>query len=132
MIFGFLFAEILSWYVVVEAFGFLRAIAAYFIIAFVGIIFLQTQGFRTVMDLARHQSVPVTLLTTATRIGAAILMIVPGFFSSCLAVLLLIPLTRDLIIKSLKQKFRGRFTVVNGFPTQPPPRDVTGSTQQLE
>ena len=81
--------------------GALNTIALIFFTAIVGVYFAKLQGIRTLksgMANVYQNKLPVyELLSGASIAIAALLLIVPGFFTDFIGFLLLIPITRKII-----------------------------------
>ena len=81
--------------------GALNTIALIFLTAIVGVYFAKLQGIRTLksgMTNVYQNKLPVyELLSGASIAIAALLLIVPGFFTDFIGFLLLIPITRKII-----------------------------------
>jgi len=81
--------------------GALNTIALIFLTAIVGVYFAKLQGIRTLksgMANVYQNKLPVyELLSGASIAIAALLLIVPGFFTDFIGFLLLIPITRKII-----------------------------------
>ena len=89
--------------------GALNTIALIFFTAIIGIYFAKIQGIRTLksgMVNLYQNKIPINeLLSGASIAVAALLLIIPGFFTDFLGFLLLIPLTRKIIFNiALKDK----------------------------
>ena len=89
--------------------GALNTIALIFLTAIVGVYFAKLQGIRTLksgMANVYQNKLPVyELLSGASIAIAALLLIVPGFFTDFFGFLLLIPFTRKIIFNiTLKNK----------------------------
>jgi UPF0716 protein FxsA len=104
-----------------------------------GLSVLRTAGLRTLMRLhagARTGETPVAAaLEGAWRILAGLLLVVPGFFSSALALLLLIPPVQRLLTLLLGQWLRtsGRMQImVFGGEARPPvPAAIDGEFREV-
>ena len=89
--------------------GALNTIALIFLTAIVGVYFARLQGLQTLKSgmISLYQNkVPVKeLLSGASIAMAALLLIIPGFFTDFIGFLLLIPFTRKIIFNiALKNK----------------------------
>ena len=89
--------------------GALNTIALIFLTAIIGVYFARLQGLQTLKSgmISLYQNkVPVFELLSGASIGiAALLLIVPGFFTDFIGFLLLIPFTRKIIFSiALKNK----------------------------
>ena len=89
--------------------GALNTIALIFLTAIVGIYCARIQGVKTlqsgIINLYQNKA-PIYDLLTGASIGlAALLLIIPGFFTDTIGFLLLIPITRNIILRvALKRK----------------------------
>ena len=85
--------------------GALNTVAIIFLTAIIGIYYARIQGIQTlrsgIINLYQNK-VPINELISGASIAiAALLLIVPGFFTDLIGFLLLIPVTRNLILKSI-------------------------------
>jgi len=91
--------------------GALNTIALIFLTAIVGIYFARLQGIQTlksgITNLYQNK-VPINEIISGASIAfAALLLIIPGFFTDFIGFLLLIPLTRNILFRlTLKRKPR--------------------------
>ncbi len=89
--------------------GALNTIALILITAIVGVAYARYEGFNTLksgMSQLMRNEVPIyEIISGATLTFAALLLILPGFATDFLGILLVFPLTRRLIIKSFSRKF---------------------------
>lgn len=78
------------------------------------------EGFR-----GRVAEDPLSPIAHQALIGvAAVLLILPGFFTDALGLLLLLPFVRTLLIRLLARRMRGVTVVQTGFhPGRQPPED---------
>ena len=91
--------------------GAINTVALIFLTAVIGIYFARLQGIQTLKSGITNMyqnKVPVyELLSGASIAIAALLLIIPGFFTDCLGFLLLIPFTRKIIFSiALKNKVK--------------------------
>ena len=89
--------------------GALNTIALIFLTAIIGVYFARLQGLQTLKSgmISLYQNkVPVKELLSGASIAiAALLLIIPGFFTDFIGFLLLIPFTRKIIFNiALKNK----------------------------
>tara|TARA_B100000575_G_C22766670_1_gene455772 strand:- start:207 stop:626 length:420 start_codon:yes stop_codon:yes gene_type:complete len=89
--------------------GALNTIALIFLTAVIGIYFARLQGIQTLksgMVNLYHNKMPVYEIISGASIAiAALLLIIPGFFTDIIGFFLLIPFTRKLLFAlSLKNK----------------------------
>mgnify|MGYP001410028571 FL=1 len=85
--------------------GALNTVAIIFLTAIIGIYYARIQGIQTlrsgIINLYQNK-VPINELISGASIAiAALLLIVPGFFTDLIGFFLLIPVTRNFILKSV-------------------------------
>jgi len=88
--------------------GALSTVSLIFLTAIIGVYFAKLEGIKTmrsgVMNLYQNK-VPVYEMFSGASIAiAALLLIVPGFFSDAIGFLLLIPFTRKILISFFVKK----------------------------
>jgi UPF0716 protein FxsA len=121
------------------AIGVLPTLAFVILSVLAGLSVLRAAGLGTLMRLraaARTGATPIpAALNGAWRIVAGFLLVVPGFFSSALAVLLLVPPVQRLLTLLLGQWLRssGRMQImVFGVETRPPmPAAIDGEFREV-
>ena len=88
--------------------GALNTILLIFITAFFGIIYARYEGFNTLKSgmsqLVRNQLPVYEIISGAALAFAALLLILPGFATDLLGLLIIFPLTRKLIFKKVSAK----------------------------
>ena len=88
--------------------GALNTIMLIFLTAVIGLYFARIQGLTTLKagltNIYKNQTPINELFSGASIAVAAMLLIIPGFFTDFIGFLLLIPLTRNLIISPLVKK----------------------------
>ncbi len=88
--------------------GALNTIILIFLTAIVGIYFARIQGIQTlksgIVNMYANKVPIYELLSGASIAFAALLLIIPGFFSDLIGFLLLIPITRNLFFKIIFKK----------------------------
>ena len=102
--------------------GALNTIALIFLTAIIGVYFAKLQGIRTIkagmIDLYQNKLPVYEILTGASIAIAALLLMLPGFFTDAVGFLLLIPFTRKLIfnltLKKNKNNFDSKKNTVEG------------------
>ena len=81
--------------------GALNTIALIFLTAIIGIYFAKLQGIQTLksgmMNLYQNRVPIYEMITGASIAMAALLLIIPGFFTDLIGFLLLIPFTRKIL-----------------------------------
>ena len=85
-----------------------------FITAFFGIIYARYEGFNTlrsgVSQMVRNELPVYEIVSGAALAFAALLLILPGFATDFLGLLIIFPLTRKLIFKKVSIKKRSNKT----------------------
>ena len=85
--------------------GALNTIALIFLTAIVGVFFARIQGLQTlrsgITNLYQNKTPFYEIVSGASIALAAILLIIPGFFTDLIGFLLLIPFTRNLLFKKI-------------------------------
>ena len=98
--------------------GALNTIALILITAIVGVAYARYEGFNTLksgmLQLMRNEVPIYEIISGATLTFAALLLILPGFASDLLGILLVFPLTRKLIIQSFSKNFKTNKDVNKG------------------
>ena len=88
--------------------GALNTIALIFLTAIIGIFFARIQGIQTlksgIINLYQNKIPIYELISGASIAFAAILLIIPGFFTDFFGFLLLIPFTRNIFFKFFLKK----------------------------
>ena len=88
--------------------GALNTVSLIFLTAVIGIYFAKLQGIKTmrsgVLNLYQNKTPVYEIIAGASIAIAALLLIIPGFFTDTLGFLLLIPFTRKILINSLINK----------------------------
>ena len=83
--------------------GALNTVALIFLTAIVGIYFAKIQGIQTLksgmVNLYQNRMPVYEIMSGASIAIAALLLIIPGFFTDFLGFLLLVPFTRKLLFK---------------------------------
>ena len=88
--------------------GALNTVALIFLTAIVGIYFAKIQGIQTLksgmVNLYQNRMPVYEIMSGASIAIAALLLIIPGFFTDFLGFLLLVPFTRKLLFKLALKK----------------------------
>ena len=83
--------------------GALNTVALIFLTAIIGIYFAKLQGIKTLksgmVNLYQNKTPVYEMMSGASIAIAALLLIIPGFFSDLIGFLLLIPFTRKIFFK---------------------------------
>ena len=85
--------------------GALNTLGLIFFTAIIGVYFARIQGIQTlrsgIVDIYQNKAPIQQLITGASIAFAALLLIVPGFFTDLIGFILLIPFTRNILFKIL-------------------------------
>ena len=88
--------------------GALNTVSLIFLTAIIGIYFAKLEGIRTIrsgaINLYQNKMPVYEIVSGASIAFAALLLVIPGFFTDTLGFLLLIPFTRKILIKSLVRR----------------------------
>ena len=88
--------------------GALNTVSLIFLTAVIGVYFAKLQGIKTmrsgVMNLYQNKIPIYEMISGASIAIAALLLIIPGFFTDTLGFLLLIPFTRKIVISFFVKK----------------------------
>ena len=88
--------------------GALSTVSLIFLTAIVGVYFAKLEGIKTmrsgIMNLYQNKVPVYEMITGASIAIAALLLIIPGFFSDTMGFLLLIPFTRKILINFFVKK----------------------------
>jgi UPF0716 protein FxsA len=97
--------------------GALNTILLIFITAFFGIVYARYEGFNTLKSgmsqMIRNELPVYEIVSGAALAFAALLLILPGFATDLLGLLIIFPLTRKLILKKVSTKQRSNKTKQN-------------------
>ena len=89
--------------------GAFNTISLILLTAIVGVAYARYEGFNTLRSgmsqLVRNEVPIYEIVSGAALTFAAILLIIPGFATDCLGLLLIIPITRKLIFNAFSKKF---------------------------
>ena len=89
--------------------GAFNTISLIFITAFIGIIYARYEGFNTLKSamsqLVKNELPIYEIISGAALAFAALLLIIPGFATDILGLLIIFPLTRKLFFKKISTKY---------------------------
>ena len=89
--------------------GAFNTISLIFVTAFLGIIYARYEGFNNLksgMSQLVKKEVPIYEIISGTALAfAALLLILPGFATDTLGLLIIFPLTRKLLLKKISIKY---------------------------
>ena len=88
--------------------GALNTVSLIFLTAIIGVYFAKLEGIKTmrsgIINLYQNKVPVYELLSGASIAFAALLLIIPGFFTDLIGFLILIPFTRNILFKILLKK----------------------------
>ena len=88
--------------------GALNTVSLIFLTAIIGIYFAKLEGIKTIrsgiMNIYQNKIPIYEMISGASIAIAALLLIIPGFFTDAIGFLLLIPFTRKILISFLVKK----------------------------
>lgn len=123
--------EIEVFVAVAHAIGGWNALGLLILVSIVGVWLVRHEGFamlgRIRQQLDRRHLPGDELVDGLLLLVAGVLMIVPGFVSDGIGILLLFPPTRALARGALKRRFRSRVEVYGVVPPRAAPRRVHGT-----
>ena len=89
--------------------GAFNTISLIFITAFIGVIYARYEGFNTLKSamsqLVKNELPIYEIISGAALAFAALLLIIPGFATDILGLLIIFPLTRKLFFKKISTKY---------------------------
>ena len=110
LVFGIPIIEIYLFIKIGSQIGALNTILLIFITAFFGIVYARYEGFNTLKSgmsqIVRNELPVYEIISGAALAFAALLLIIPGFATDLLGLLVIFPLTRKLIFKKVSTKQR--------------------------
>ena len=108
LIIGIPIAEIYLFIKVGSQIGAFNTISLVFITAFLGIIYARYEGFNTLRSgmsqIVKNESPVYEIISGAALAFAALLLILPGFATDLLGLLIIFPPTRKLILRKVSTK----------------------------
>ncbi len=106
---------IIEIYLLIKIGGQIGAITTIFLIfttAIVGIYYAKYEGLNTLksgfIQLSKNESPTYEVISGAAIAFAALLLIIPGFFTDVIGFLLIFPITRKLIFNKFEKKFTNK------------------------
>ena len=89
--------------------GAFNTISLIFLTAFIGVIYARYEGFNTLKSamsqLVKNELPIYEIISGAALAFAALLLIIPGFATDILGLLIIFPLTRKLFFKKISTKY---------------------------
>ncbi len=99
--------------------GAFNTISLIFITAFVGVLYARYEGFNTLRSgmsqLVKNELPIYEIISGAALAFAALLLIIPGFATDLLGLLIIFPPTRKLLFKKFEKNFSNKKNVKENF-----------------
>ena len=99
--------------------GAISTILLIFITAIVGIYYAKYEGLNTLksgfLQLSKNQSPTYEVISGAAIAFAAVLLIIPGFFTDVVGFLLIFPISRKIIFGKLTKKYKKQNNQKNNY-----------------
>ena len=99
--------------------GVFNTISLIFITAFIGVLYARYEGFNTlrsgISQLVRNELPVYEIISGAALAFAALLLIIPGFATDLLGLLIIFPPTRKLFFKKFTKKYSQEKNTEEGF-----------------
>tara|TARA_B100000925_G_C21692898_1_gene338996 strand:- start:138 stop:563 length:426 start_codon:yes stop_codon:yes gene_type:complete len=99
--------------------GAISTILLIFITAIVGIYYAKYEGLNTLksgfLQLSKNQSPTYEVISGAAIAFAAVLLIIPGFFTDLVGFLLIFPISRKIIFGKLTKKYKKQNNLKNDY-----------------
>ena len=90
-----------------------------FITAIVGVYYAKYEGLNTLksgfLQLSKNQSPTYEVISGAAIAFAAVLLIIPGFFTDVVGFLLIFPISRKIIFGKLTKKYKKQNNLKNDY-----------------
>ena len=101
--------------------GAFNTISLIFLTAIIGIYYARIQGIQTlrsgIINLYKNKVPIYELMSGASIAFAALLLIIPGFFTDFIGFILLVPITRNILFKLAFKKHSSSHEIKNGNET---------------
>ena len=99
--------------------GAITTIFLIFVTAIIGVYYAKYEGLNTIksgiLQLAKNEAPAYEVLSGAVIAFAALLLIVPGFFTDVLGFLLIFPITRKFLFGKISKKFKNKQASKNNY-----------------
>ena len=99
--------------------GAITTIFLIFVTAIIGLYYAKYEGLNTIksgiLQLAKNEAPAYEVLSGAVIAFAALLLIVPGFFTDVLGFLLIFPITRKFLFGKISKKFKKKQSSKNNY-----------------
>jgi len=99
--------------------GAITTIFMIFMTAIIGVYYAKYEGLNTLKSgfaqISKNETPAYEVISGAAIAFAALLLIIPGFFTDALGFLLIFPISRKFIFNRLAKKFKSKETEKNNF-----------------
>ena len=99
--------------------GAITTIFMIFMTAIIGVYYAKYEGLNTLKSgfaqISKNETPAYEVISGAAIAFAALLLIIPGFFTDALGFLLIFPISRKFIFNRLAKKFKSKETKKNNF-----------------
>ena len=99
--------------------GAITTILLIFMTAIIGVYYAKYEGLNTLksgfIQLSKNETPTYEVISGAAIAFAALLLIIPGFFTDIIGFLFIFPITRKLIFGKILKKFQNKKTTKNNF-----------------
>ena len=99
--------------------GAFNTISLIFVTAFIGVMYARYEGFNTLQSgmsqIIKNETPIYEIISGAALAFAALLLILPGFATDFLGLLIIFPITRKLIFKKISNKYSKNNTKKQDF-----------------
>ena len=99
--------------------GAITTILLIFITAIVGVYYAKYEGLNTLksgfLQLSKNQSPTYEVISGAAIAFAAVLLIIPGFFTDVVGFLLIFPISRKIIFGKITKKYKKQNNLKNDY-----------------
>ena len=119
---GIILIPIIEIYLLIKIGSQIGAISTIFLIlitAIVGIYYAKYEGLNTLksgfLQLSKNQSPTYEVISGAAIAFAAVLLIIPGFFTDVVGFLLIFPISRKIIFGKLTKKYKKQNNLKNDY-----------------
>ena len=121
LLFFIIGVPIIEIYLFIEIGSKIGAVLTIFLIlstAFIGIIYVRYEGFNTLRSamgqLIKNEIPLFEIVSGAALVIGAFLLLLPGFLSDAIGLLLIFPITRKMIFKKVSSKYKEKNKFIDG------------------
>ena len=121
LLFFIIGVPIIEIYLFIEIGSKIGAVLTIFLIlstAFIGIIYVRYEGFNTLRSamgqLIKNEIPLFEIVSGAALVIGAFLLLLPGFLTDAIGLLLIFPITRKMIFKKVSSKYKEKYKFIDG------------------